>query len=407
MKNAEGYLEVKVFDAEFPKKSSSFKLYFEFIISGKSKKTEHGSGKNPKWKEKLVMEYTSDLSLTFKLYEKKTLRKDSILHEESLDLIELKQKHKQEAFVTIMSKNRIKGTLRIVLYLYPFTLTPVNICPNLEEETLLKLSEDPREQIYLGKLLTENKMVKMNLASFDNSSNLQVYTQKINLLYKIKVPGSCQIIEVFERSTETSLYCLTLYEHKSENLLFKEILKRQESGKFWTENEIIKFLKAFVDLFVEYEKNNLYFGEINPLRMAVEPFPCVITPGIYYKTTENPDFSENLASDQEWRVPYLSPQIMENYILSSKKFQVKQQNWLKSDVFSLGLVFLHMASLKSPVGLNDLEFRLTDRISNEIESLRYSVFFKGLLTSMLTSEEKGRIDFSTLLEHLNKFTSLI
>lgn len=407
MKNTEGYLEIKVLDAEFSKKSNSFKLYFEFIVSGKSKKTEQGSGKSPKWKEKLLMEYTSDLSLTFRLFEKKTLRKDSILHEESVDLKELKQKHKQGVFVTIMSKGKLKGNLQIVLYLYPFNLTPVNICPNLEEETLLKLSEDQKEQIYLGKLLSENKMVKMSLASFDSPSNLQVYMQKIKLLYKIKVPGACQIIEVLEKSTETAVYCLTLYEHKSDNLLLEEILKRQESGKNWSEHEIINLLKTFVDLFVEYEKNELYFGEINPLRMAIEPIPCVVTPGIYYKTTENPEFSEIIALDQEWRIPYLSPQIMENYILSSKKSQVKQQNWLKSDVFSLGLVFLHMASLKSPVGLNDSDFRLSDRISHEIESTKYSVFFKGLLTSMLKPEEKERINFSSLLEHLNKFTSLI
>lgn len=401
MKNIEGILEIQVQDAEFHKKKNGFKVYFEFSLNNQVKKSEQASGKNPKWKEKLTMDYKSDLKLQFKLLEKKTFTKDSILAQESVDLLELMQKYKQVHFVTIAPKGKLKGSLRLILVLYPYVLTPTNINPNIEDEKLLYINKATNEQYYLAKLLPDNKLVKILLASFSSPNSFQGYVKKIRNLENFNAPGCCQILEIIEKSSETALYCLTIFEHKSDNLLCEDIMIRQKDQNYWNEDELINLLRVFVGILSEYEKKEMCFGEINPLKMALKPLPCLLTPGISYKVCENSTFMENFLFEQEWQVPYLSPRVLDNFVLSSKKLQTRQHCWTKSDVFSLGLVFLHMASLKSPVGLNDSEFRLSDRISSAIDSLNYSGVFKNILTLMLKIEEKERINLSSLRENLS------
>lgn len=401
MKNIEGILEIQIQDAEFPKKKSGFKVYFEVSLNNQVKKSDQASGKNPKWKDKLTMDYNSDPKLHFKLLEKKTFTKDSILAQESIDLSVLKQKHKQEHFITVVSKDKLKGSVRLILVLYPYVLTPTNINPNIEEEKLLYTLKPTNEQCYIAKLLPDNKPIKLLLASFSSSNSFQNYVKRIRNLENFSVPGCCQILEIIEKLSETALYCLTIFEHKSENLLCNDIKSRQLAQEYWSEDELVNLLRVFVGILCEYEKKDLCFGEINPLKMALKPAPCLLTPGVYYKACENSSFVEGLMNEQEWQVPYLSPRIMENYVLSCKKSQTKQHCWGKSDVYSLGLVFLHMASLKSPVGLNDSEFRLAERVSAAVNSVNYSGVFKNILSLMLKVEEMERISFGLLAENLS------
>ena len=109
----------------------------------------------------------------------------------------------------------------------------------------------------------------------------------------------------------------------------------------------------------------------------------------------------NDLTQQEWTFPYYSPLIMENYYNTCRKIPVKPHSWTKSDIFSLGLVFLHMSSLNSPKGLNDSELRLSERLEQEINSIPYSDHLKGILRQMLKVEEPERVSFATLSAWLN------
>ena len=73
-----------------------------------------------------------------------------------------------------------------------------------------------------------------------------------------------------------------------------------------------------------------------------------------------------------------------------------RHNPYKSDVFSLGLTFYHMASLQSPCGLNDLDTLLQERINTAVNGLEYGANIKNLIMHMLCVDESNRPDFIML-----------
>jgi len=72
-------------------------------------------------------------------------------------------------------------------------------------------------------------------------------------------------------------------------------------------------------------------------------------------------------------------------------------NMYKSDVFSLGLTFLRMATLKNVRGLNS---GAQDNIDIRIGQLAYSPQLQLLLRTMLTIEERHRPDFIQLAQYI-------
>lgn len=72
-------------------------------------------------------------------------------------------------------------------------------------------------------------------------------------------------------------------------------------------------------------------------------------------------------------------------------------NMYKSDVFSLGLTFLRMATLKNVRGLNAGD---QDNIDLRIAKLSYSPQLQLLLRTMLTIEERQRPDFIQLSQYI-------
>lgn len=72
-------------------------------------------------------------------------------------------------------------------------------------------------------------------------------------------------------------------------------------------------------------------------------------------------------------------------------------NMYKSDVFSLGLTFLRMATLKNVRGLNA---GAQDNIDLRIGQLAYSPQLQLLLRTMLTIEERNRPDFIQLAQYI-------
>lgn len=397
-KPIEGTLEIQVSKAEFLKKSSSFKIYFEFIIGNKSKKSEVISSQNPNWKEKCNIVFNNENLLFLKVYEKKAVFKDPLLMDIQMDLIELKQKLRMEHYLTIQPKGKLKGTLTLIMTLYPSVLTPKSILNSIEEEVLVQSVGD--ERVYKCKLSNDNRKIFMVLNYFKDLNLLQNVQKRLKVLSSSKFQGACKFVDIIEKKHEAGVYLIFVIEVSLNcKILAEDLQMRKSSNQNWSENELIDSLKKFLEIFSLYEKNELFYGEVNPLALSVNPEPCLIFPGFYHKQLENPIFND--LSQQEWKFPYFSPLIMENYYNTCRKLPVKPHSWTKSDIFSLGLVFLHMSTLRSPQGLNDSELRLSERLDLEINSIPYSDHLKGILRQMLKVEESERVSFATLSACLN------
>ena len=104
---------------------------------------------------------------------------------------------------------------------------------------------------------------------------------------------------------------------------------------------------------------------------------------------------------------YLSPLLREGYMKSNAgEFGINHDVY-KSDVYSLGLTFLFMASLKDIRNLSNLN-NLQNNINARLDEIRERYpFFTDLLRKMLAVDETDRVDFIQLEKILKKSNSKI
>ena len=96
--------------------------------------------------------------------------------------------------------------------------------------------------------------------------------------------------------------------------------------------------------------------------------------------------------------PYDSPKIREAKITNQPYVE---HNIFKSDVFSLGMVFLHVSQLEMPVELSNMS-TYQSSINKCLRQLQYSQEWKDLLSTMLQKEECHRPDFLELRDQRSR-----
>jgi C2 domain len=399
MKNLEGVLEILILEAEFPKKNKGFKTYFEFFIGNKTQKTKLSSGSKPEWPEKIVFQYNSESLIFYKLYKKNIVLKDKIISDEHIDLSLLKSSYRQEQLCRANYKNKLNGKFKIVLSLFPYKVAPRDVYPDLCNELLVSSYLKLNEEVYSGQILSSGQEVLLHLITFDDKSFLQDYKNKLELYKIFSSQNVCKILRVAEKITDTRSSLLIIFEKSDGELLYEHIINRKVNGNFWKEDELVSLYSSMLSLMSDYEKNKLYHGDLNPLSFRVGSTVCLTNLGIATKPYDA-YLSDVITEFPELRFPYFSPLNLQNYYLLLQKKLLKPFDFIKSDVFSLGLVFLHMASLAAPVGLNDEENSLSARIEFKVSELPYSETIKTLISKMLTIPETKSPTFTKLAEEL-------
>ncbi|OMJ78798.1 hypothetical protein SteCoe_21326 [Stentor coeruleus] len=393
----EGVLEISILNAEFPKKSSRFKPYFEFTLAAKLMKTKPSSGSKPEWKEKIAFQYTSDSKILFyKLYDKVILGKDKVYSDGHIDLNILRISYKQEQLIKVVKDNKEKGKFKLSLVFFPYKLYPSDILSEITSENFICANPSSNEEIYQGVQKPTNKPVYLNMISFTSINFMQNCQKKIIKLSSIKALGSCNCLNIIEKITENSAYLLLVTEIPEGLPLYEEIARRKINSTPWKEQELLEFLRGFLMILSAYEEITTYHGDINIANLQVSPRVGIRTLGIWYKSIES--YVLDLQSYQpEMKFPYLSPFLMENFYLYSKKNPMKSIDFIKSDIFSLGLVFYHMAKLSAPLGLNDYTNNIDFRIREAVNGLEYSEMFKSKLRKMLDTNPLKKVTCSELL----------
>ncbi|OMJ69085.1 hypothetical protein SteCoe_33285 [Stentor coeruleus] len=91
---------------------------------------------------------------------------------------------------------------------------------------------------------------------------------------------------------------------------------------------------------------------------------------------------------------YYSPEALQNFSGNLESF-----NPIKSDVYSLGLVFLHMATLGPTMNFTSLK---PEVIKKKIEEINYDSLIKKILLNMLIHNFERRPSFSAISKWINK-----
>jgi serine/threonine protein kinase len=166
--------------------------------------------------------------------------------------------------------------------------------------------------------------------------------------------------------------------------LAKELAKRHVKHEFWDEIELYELFKMFIVAFATCQRAGVSHRDIKPANvfLTLDGKIKIADFGesrVYAENAETGTFCGTML--------YIAPTLLKHYRSYSSNSEHVRHNAFKSDVFSLGLTFYHMAALRPPKNLNEPDSDLAFRIFVDVGKLRYSSRIKELLVMMLTVEE--------------------
>ena len=186
------------------------------------------------------------------------------------------------------------------------------------------------------------------------------------------------------------------------------IKQRNRNNEFFKETEVLNFIKTMLDGHIHLQKINIAHRDIKPENILLLNFEnflfktCDV--GVSTRTEDNTSDTKNRTLIGT--LAFLSPELFESY-----KAQKPQTiyNPYKSDVFSLGLVFLYFTTFKTITGVERLDKdqkNIQEKINLFIRDAKFRYRkIKGLeklLQEMLNPEWKSRPDFLDLNEMMNQ-----
>ena len=194
-------------------------------------------------------------------------------------------------------------------------------------------------------------------------------------------------------------------EYFEEGDLEKLIFPRTKNRNFFTEEELMEYLIQLVSAYAYMERLGCAHRDIKPQNIFVCNQGRVLKVG---------DLGSSVKKEQNSGVTitgtplYLSPKLREAYARTAYETPSKiTHDIYKSDVYSLGLTFLYVASLdpvKDLTSLVDLEAKLANRI-NQIAN-RYTNL-AVILQRMLDINENNRPNFIGLEDRLSGRSTIV
>lgn len=236
--------------------------------------------------------------------------------------------------------------------------------------------------------------------------DLKKKEKESQLQMSLKHPNICTCHGAFIDETYTKGYKYVIVMEYSENGDLDEEIERRKLRRCpWSESELEGQITQLIDAFAYLQDLNLAHGDIKPRNLYLSGDKIKI--GDFGDSNKSMQSLVTRTYQVTGTIIYFSPLLFSAYldIIKGKNSSGKvRHNPIKSDVFSLGLSLLHMASLTKPTDLNNLENgedSLQQKIEKIIAGLQYSDKIKNLLSGMLQVKENKRYDFKMLKELLN------
>lgn len=179
--------------------------------------------------------------------------------------------------------------------------------------------------------------------------------------------------------------------------LLEDIEERfgQDPPKCYTEEELRKLMSELVAGFARLQEQGITHQDVKPENIRLGN--CGEVKIGYLCLSKEIKRPQNMKLD---RCPYLSPKLREAFVQGEEHLLRIQHNAYKSDVFSLGVVFIRLICVNVPECFYDLK-KLQVNIDRELGKLTdFSTQFTQLLSHMLQVEEDNRPDFLELREEL-------
>ena len=241
---------------------------------------------------------------------------------------------------------------------------------------------------------------------------------KVNVVKTIMKYPHDNIIKTYHYFTEQTIndgHTINIIMENTKGNLLDEILERKRKNQPYTFKEALKMMKDLIPPLAKLQSHKVSHRNLKPANILIrENLKDSDHKTHDYKLS---DLSKEVNIDKYDEVDlnslyfaYISPALYRFYTdkMKSSSDMIKSSevphNVFKSDVFSLGLIFLHAWSLQDIKGLNepgdDAQMRRSLRIK-AFENNLPEIF--ELLNKMLNEKEGERCDFLDLMSILETF----
>jgi serine/threonine protein kinase len=207
--------------------------------------------------------------------------------------------------------------------------------------------------------------------------------------------SKCKILPI-------SKFQLSIYTQLCDEGNLSQVLARRiEEQNYYTSKDIFHFLTNFINLLSSLQEAGISHRDIKPENIFVHKGALKL--GDFGSSLlKNPNFENEQSLSLVGSPLFLSPELRKLLSQSTLLYSPLRGNYdpFRSDVYSLGLVFLSLTLLR-PIDqrfcdLESLEPTLFDWLSKVQDSK-----IKSILTQMLTINPESRLDFLGLREILN------
>ena len=215
-------------------------------------------------------------------------------------------------------------------------------------------------------------------------------------------PNAIQFYDGFLEQSEDNISVVIIMEYCSKGDLNNLLESRSLSNQFYSDEEILSAMRNFIYLLKELQLKNFCHRDIKPENIFISE-EGIMKLG---------DFGEAkiIITHENLTLRgspyYLSPKLRMAYseFLQGRSTKVATHNPFKSDSYSLGLVFLYMATMQKI----DESFTYLDTLSGLIWQQLAKIknyFIKTVIGKMLCIEENERLDFVEIYNLLEKIDS--
>ena len=271
---------------------------------------------------------------------------------------------------------------------------------------LIYRSPEGSTEVHEGKLKDRLGKFAIKIMYCRGEGDLAKKQKESELQMRMKHPNICECLASFKDESQQGVdkYVIVM-EFSEDGDIEQEIEKRKLKKNPWPEGEIMLHIGELIDAFAYLQDNNLTHGDIKPRNLYLTSVGKIKV-GDFGESKQSMQALVTQTYQVAGTVVYFSPLLFSAYldIIKGKNSRGDvRHNPIKSDVYSLGLSLLHMATLRKPTELNNLEIgpdTLQENVDKAIASVPYTENLRQILTHMLQVQESKRYDFKQLLRYI-------
>jgi hypothetical protein len=230
-------------------------------------------------------------------------------------------------------------------------------------------------------------------------NEIEDFTKEFELVFSCNHPNIMKIYGISLRILDSTTYALYVLMEIANNDWDKEIKRRLQKRKNYTENELVNIIRELSDALLFMQK------ELKISHRDIKPQNILVFDNNVYKLADFGEAKEVKISKRlntlRGTELYMSPALYEG--LKQGKSDVSHDPF-KSDVFSLGFCLLYASSLNFELLYEARDYNSSDMIkqilNKSLLKKKYSDKLITILYNMLLIEENKRFSFQDLLNYI-------